>query len=70
MKRGISLIGQWEDNEFKEGKIIYSDGSLYNGNVKSFSRDGRGEYEYTDGSRYTGEWKKNQKNGTGNKYTL
>ena len=59
LKKGISLIGTWVEDNFREGKIIYSDGSMYYGTVFDYLREGKGEYEYADGSNYKGEWRNN-----------
>ena len=42
MKKGISLMGKWENDEFIEGKIIYSDGSMYNGKLVNYCREEKG----------------------------
>ena len=55
------MIGTWVEDNFREGKIIYSDGSMYYGTVFDYLREGKGEYEYADGSSYKGEWRNNEK---------
>ena len=39
------------------GKIIYSDGSSYNGSFKMNKKDGFGIYSFQNGYKYEGFWK-------------
>jgi hypothetical protein len=48
-----------------EGKFLYPDGSIYEGQWKSGMRFGRGKYTYANGDWYDGNWKDNKKDGHG-----
>lgn len=39
------------------GRLIHSDGDMYEGEWKEDQANGKGKYIHTDGSQYEGEWK-------------
>ena len=47
------------------GKLVWADGSKYEGQYKSGSRDGDGKMVYKDRARYSGQWKKGRAHGEG-----
>ena len=48
------------------GKMIYADGSSYEGNFKNSKKDGLGKYKYNfSGSIYEGDWKEDKQEGLG-----
>ncbi|CDW86499.1 2-isopropylmalate synthase [Stylonychia lemnae] len=47
------------------GKLVYIDGSVYNGAFKNGQRDGYGELTLKDGTLYKGQWKNGKKHGEG-----
>ena len=48
------------------GKLLFEDGSYYEGPVIEGLRDGKvGKMYYTDGTVYIGEWKKDKREGRG-----
>ncbi len=48
-----------------DGKIVYADGSEYEGALDGFVRSGQGTLTYANGDRYTGEWKNDEIHGMG-----
>ena len=48
-----------------KGKLIYIDGTCYEGNFTNGKREGYGQQRYKDGSVYTGEWKNDMRSGEG-----
>ena len=48
-----------------KGKIIYSNGDIYDGNIKDFLKEGYGEYFYNNKDIYYGHFNNDLKNGKG-----
>lgn len=49
--------GNWEKNIFDgKGKIIYSTGSVYEGEINIFKRHGKGIYTTSNGCTFNGTW--------------
>ena len=55
---GARYDGELNDdgNRHGKGRIVYIDGSTYEGDWKNGLRDGFGEQKYKDGSVYRGNW--------------
>ena len=47
------------------GRILFSDGALYEGTVKNGNRHGRGRHIFVSGAVYIGEYKDGLRNGFG-----
>lgn len=47
------------------GKVVYSDGSTYWGELKDFAKNGKGTVKYKDGSAFDGEFKNDLPHGKG-----
>ena len=58
------FYGKWEHDEIKEGKIYFSNGDEYVGQIKNYLRDGKGNFK-SELKTYNGEWKNDQINGQG-----
>ena len=58
------FYGKWEHDEIKEGKIYFSNGDEYIGQIKNYLRDGKGIFK-SDFETYDGEWKNDQIDGEG-----
>jgi len=41
------------------GKLIFANGSVYNGNFSKNEIDGKGHYVWPDGKQYIGDWVQN-----------
>ena len=48
----------WTDYIPNSGKIIYDDGTVYEGGIKNFSPHGEGTVTYSDGEKESGKWRK------------
>ena len=48
-----------------KGKLLWDDGSYYNGDFKNNKFEGNGTYIWTDGRNYNGSWSNNLINGVG-----
>lgn len=59
---GIFEVGHLND---PDGKIVYSNGSMYRGSVVFGRRHGKGEIHHKNGERYVGEWLGGLKHGYG-----
>jgi len=46
-------------------KLLYPDGSTFEGTVRDGLRDGKGSYTWPDGSRYRGHYQRGRRHGTG-----
>ena len=49
--------------------ILFTDGSVYVGELKGGERNGQGTYTWTNGDKYVGEYKDGKKHGQG-KFTF
>lgn len=60
-------IGSFDANNNMEGygTTVFSNGAMYQGQLKANRRDGEGKYFYTSGVGYEGVWKNNFRNGMG-----
>lgn len=56
--------GIWENDNLNKGKIYYSDGSIYIGEINNFMRHGKGKF-VNEKENYDGYWKDDQKDGDG-----
>jgi hypothetical protein len=68
LEGGNVYIGEWnpEDNtKCGRGKIIYKDGSLFEGMFARDKPNGQGRLIKDDGETYIGEWKDGMYNGEG-----
>lgn len=65
---GISVIGNWDNDQLISGRIMYPNGSSYEGEINRFFRSGKGTYSYPNGDVYKGSWKNNLKDGYGEHY--
>ena len=59
------FTGELRDGEFFEGKMVYTDGRVYEGHFKDGNFEGHGKFTYTDGSSYEGEFSQGQFHGKG-----
>lgn len=50
---------------YKEGKMIYTNGNIYNGQWYEDQVWGQGRMNYSDGTIYDGQWKSGKKEGNG-----
>ncbi|CEM14021.1 unnamed protein product [Vitrella brassicaformis CCMP3155] len=48
-----------------QGKVSYSDGRRYEGQLKGGKRDGEGRMTYSDGGVYEGQWEDDERAGVG-----
>lgn len=55
---GVEVVGG-------EGKIVFSDGGVYNGFIFKRNRHNQGTMQYADGHVYKGQWKEDMRDGTG-----
>lgn len=55
--------GEFKKGALKSGKIIQKDGSVYEGELKDWKKNGQGVMTLTNGNVYVGTWEKDQKNG-------
>ena len=69
---GVYYFGYWcDDNKNGRGRILYVDGTLYEGNFKNDEYDGYGtlkaqpQYDYEVSSEYVGEFENGIKHGKG-----
>ena len=47
----------WKDDKANgKGRLIHSNGDVYEGQWKDDRQHGKGTYYHTDGSTYEGEW--------------
>ena len=65
---GIKFNGKYHKDQFLNGKIIYSDNSVYEGSFKNNLKDGEGKYVYYRAKKkeiYIGHWKNDLRDGKG-----
>ena len=62
---GASFTGEWQDGRMRNGKMVYSDGNEYVGELHDKQRSGRGSMHFTDKSLYTGAWVENKRHSSG-----
>ena len=53
---GLIYDGVWDDDQFRKGKITYTDGSVFEGGLKDNLRS-QGQYYFANGCVYDGLWK-------------
>ncbi len=46
LKNGHSFEGKWVEDDFVEGIVLYSNGDVYEGEMKNYLRNGYGTYTY------------------------
>ena len=47
------------------GKLMWRDGKMYEGNFVNDKREGQGTFSWADGRKYIGEWKAGKQHGVG-----
>lgn len=64
---GARYEGDLDENGLRhgKGKVIYIDGTYYDGNWFKGKKEGWGEHLYADGTIYKGDWKNDQREGLG-----
>ena len=62
---GRRYEGYWKQNKKIKGKLIYSNGDIYEGEFLNDKAHGYGIYTYIDGTKYEGNWKNDKKDGKG-----
>ena len=62
---GRVFVGEYVNGQMTEGKMIYQDGSTYEGGWADGMRHGRGKCVFTDGSIYEGEFREGEFHGHG-----
>ena len=67
---GARYEGEFNENNDRHGKgrVVYIDGTYYEGQWFNGKREGWGEQRYSDGTLYKGEWKNDHKEGFGKIY--
>ena len=60
-KESQIVEGYHENDELIFGRIIYIDGSVYEGATKEGKKEGKGRYTYPLGDSYDGYWKNDKK---------
>ena len=55
--------GNFVNGVLTKGKIIYKDGSTYQGEIKNWQKHGQGHLKMANGGTYVGTWDKDLKNG-------
>jgi hypothetical protein len=62
------FLGQYSDGKKNgSGKLMFADGSYYDGEFLANDIHGRGVYVWPDGKKYVGQWGKNKMHGKGSK---
>lgn len=56
--------GIWRNDNLTKGKIYYSNGDIYEGEINNYLRNGKGKF-ISDSETYEGNWEDDQKNGEG-----
>ena len=64
-KKRVSFEGEWNKGERVKGKIIWSDNSWYDGEMKNSYFNGYGTRVYSDGRKYVGYWVMGKRSGLG-----
>ena len=64
---GSQYTGETNDQGLKHGggKLVYIDGSFYQGAWRNGKREGYGEFTTKDGTLFKGQWSNDMKNGDG-----
>lgn len=52
------------------GKIVYNNGTYYDGEFLHDKRHGQGVFVWADGRKYVGKWQKGKQHGKGAMYTI
>ena len=63
---GRVFEGRFQQDQMREGKLHFTDGSTYDGMLMDGKRNGYGRYDFSDKSFYEGQWKDDQMEGRGN----
>ena len=63
--RRISFEGLFENDEYKNGTMLWKNGEKYVGTFKNSKRHGHGTTSYASGSQHIGEWSDDLQNGHG-----
>jgi hypothetical protein len=61
----ISFEGEWDNDKFIKGKVVYKNGEIYDGDFINEVKDGFGKLLYKKGQSYEGQWKNNKRDGEG-----
>lgn len=62
---GRVFVGEYVNGQMTNGKMIYQDGSTYEGGWADGMRHGRGKCVFTDESIYEGEFREGEFHGHG-----
>mmetsp|Transcript_40079 Transcript_40079/g.45609 ORF Transcript_40079/g.45609 Transcript_40079/m.45609 type:complete len:895 (+) Transcript_40079:32-2716(+) len=57
--------GFWDYGEWKQGRVEYRNGDIFQGDFSHFLRTGFGEYTWKDGRQYHGDYEKDVRQGHG-----
>jgi hypothetical protein len=61
----VTYEGDWKDNGLSFGKIVFTNGTTYQGNFINNKFDGIGTMIISDGETYEGAWSEGKRNGYG-----
>lgn len=62
---GVRIVGKYQDGKLTSGKIFWTDGSCYEGEITNRKLGPNGVFTTSKGNFYEGEWNENKMNGTG-----
>lgn len=62
---GDFFFGRLVLGEMEEGKIIYKNGTVYQGSFLHNKRNGHGTFNYSNGDIFEGTWQEDKQNGPG-----
>ena len=62
---GETYSGEWKNNAYYKGIIVYQNGDRYIGEFKENLRHGVGTYQLKNGELYVGDWIAGKRNGKG-----
>ena len=66
MRDNVKMYGDFENNQFKSGKIEWPDGKKYRGDWQDGQMSGKGIFEWADKKQfYNGMWKEGKPHGHG-----
>ena len=64
-EENICVEGLWKSGNFKEGKIYFPNGDIYEGSLEQSLFEGKGTLYFQDGTIYKGNFIKGQRTGNG-----
>lgn len=64
------MEGTFKNNKLVKGKILYPDGSFYEGDYKNGVKNGSGVITYPNGQVYVGTFENDKKHGLGTLFDL